>query len=118
MGADRNLLVRVASAAVGLPLLGYIVLWPPPIVFGIFSLVIAGLGLCEYAALTLRERSRVERVVVVVIGTGFAAGVYVRPDLAAVWGMAATILVAAVALVMTRSEDVPTSGARLGIMGF
>jgi phosphatidate cytidylyltransferase len=114
--AASNLLLRAASAAVGLPLLGLLVFWREPWGFGLFSLVVVAVALREYVAMTLKGRPVAERTLVVVIGVAFAAAVYVRPDAGVAWGMTAVVLVAA--LVLSRPDDMPTAGARLGAAGF
>jgi phosphatidate cytidylyltransferase len=114
--AASNLVLRAASAAVGLPLLGLLVFWREPLGFGLFCLVVAAIGLNEYVSMTMKARPAFERAMVVIIGVAFAVAVYARPDIGVVWGMAAVMAVAA--LVLTRPDDMPTAGARLGTAGF
>lgn len=111
-----NLVLRVASAVVGLPLVGALVLWREPLGLGLFSLLVAGLALNEYTALTLRARPLWERAAVIGIGVALAASLVWAPELALVWVMTAIITVAA--LTLARPEEVATSAARLGVSGF
>ncbi len=113
---DRNLLLRVASAAVALPILGALVLWREPLGFGILSLAVAALAMTEYAKLTLRDRPRAERSALAAVGVGFGVAVYARPELAATWAMLAVVLVGAGSV--ARPGDMATAGARLGVATF
>jgi phosphatidate cytidylyltransferase len=114
--AASNLLLRAASAAVGLPLLGLLIFWREPWGFGLFSLVVVAIALREYVAMTLKGRPAAERVSVVAIGVAFTAAIYLRPDAAVAWAMTAVVLVAA--LVLSRPDDMPTASARLAAAGF
>jgi phosphatidate cytidylyltransferase len=114
--AERNLLLRVASAIVGLPLLGLLVFWREPLGFALFSMLVAALGIHEYLAMTLKSRPPGERAVVVAIGVAFVAAVYWRPDAGAAWGMAAVVLIAA--LVLFRTDDITTAASRLALTAF
>jgi phosphatidate cytidylyltransferase len=114
--AASNLVLRAASAVVGLPILGALVFWREPLGFALFSLVVAGVALREYTAMTMKARPGAERAVVILIGLAFGVAVYLRPELGAAWGMAAVVLVAA--LILARPDDMPTAGARLGVAGF
>lgn len=114
--AASNLLLRVASAAVGLPLVGLLVFWREPLGFGLFCLAVAAIALNEYVAMALKTRPASERAAVVLIGVAFAVAVYARPDIGVIWGMGAVVLVAT--LVLTRPDEMPTAGARLASAGF
>jgi phosphatidate cytidylyltransferase len=113
---DRNLLLRVASAVVGLPILGAVVLWREPLGFALLCLVAAGIALHEYTGLTLRNRPAGERGVVVVIGLAFGAAVYLRPEQGPVWAMIVVVLVSA--LTLARPDDIGTAPARLAAGAF
>lgn len=113
---DRNLVLRIASAVVGVPIVFALVLWREPLGFGLLSLAVAALALAEYGALALRGRPAAERAALVLVGVGFFAALTLRPELGIVWVMAALVLVAALAL--ARPEDIPGAGARLGMAGF
>jgi phosphatidate cytidylyltransferase len=106
----------VASAAVGLPALWLLIFWAPPVAFALFCLLVAAIGLQEYGAMTLKNRPAGERAAVVLIGAAFTVAVYLRPEAAVAWAMAAVVLVAA--LVLARPDDMPTASARLAWAGF
>jgi phosphatidate cytidylyltransferase len=114
--SERNLLLRVASAIVGLPLLGLLVFWREPLGFGLFSLLIAAIGLHEYAAMTMKARPAGERAAMVAIGVAFVAAVYWRPDAGVAWAMVAVVLTAAVALF--RADDMASASGRLALAAF
>lgn len=116
MRLDRNLVLRVASAAVGLPILGALVFWREPWGFAVFTLLAAAVALTEYAGLALKQRSASERAAVVLVGLGLLLGLYVRLDLALAWVMLAVIALGAVAL--THADDIPGAIARLGASMF
>ena len=111
-----NLLLRALSAVVGLPILGALVFWREPLGFGLFSLAVAAIALREYTAMTMKGRPAAERALVVVIGLAFGVAVYLRPGMGVAWATGAVVLVAA--LVLSRPDDMPTAGARLGSAGF
>jgi phosphatidate cytidylyltransferase len=114
--ADRNLVLRVASAVVGLPLLGLLVFWREPLGFGLFCLAVAAVGLYEFAAITLKDGPVAERRAVVLIGVAFTAAVYLRPDFGVAWAMLAVVLVAA--LVLARPGEIPSAAGRLALTAF
>jgi phosphatidate cytidylyltransferase len=101
---------------VGLPILGALVFWREPLGFGIFSLVVAAIGLREYTAMTLKGRPGGERAMVILIGLAFGVAVYLWPGMGVAWATGAVVLVAVV--VLARPDDMPTAGARLGVAGF
>lgn len=114
--SERNLILRVASAAVGLPVLGLLIFWSQTVGFALFCLLIAAIGLQEYGAMTMKTRPAGERMAIVLIGVAFGTAVYLRPELAVAWAMAAVVLVAA--LVLARPDDMPSASARLASAGF
>jgi phosphatidate cytidylyltransferase len=116
MAGNRNLLLRVASAVVALPLLGAVVLWRRPVGFALLCLVAAAVAMAEYAALALRGRPLAERAAVVVAGVAFATGLYLRPDMGPVWAMIAVVFVAAVTVL--RADDMAAAAGRLAAAGF
>jgi phosphatidate cytidylyltransferase len=113
---ERNLLLRAASAVVGLPLVGALVLWREPWGFGAFALLIVALGLVEFTALATPDAPASARAVVVAAGVGFSLGTYLQPDRALIWLMLALLLVGIATLV--RTTDVKVSAARLFAGGF
>ncbi len=86
-----NLALRVLTAVVALPLVGALVVWREPLGFGVLVLVVAGLALTEYVNLTLAAAPRRLRACVVIVGVGLAAALYLRPELALVWVLAAVV---------------------------
>jgi phosphatidate cytidylyltransferase len=111
-----NLLQRLISAVIALPLIAALILWREPWGFGALVLVVAALALREYATITLSGAGPKLRAGVIVLGTGLAAGLYAAPGQAVVWVLVA--LVATAALVLFDPGDIPAAGARLGIAGF
>jgi phosphatidate cytidylyltransferase len=111
-----NLAKRVVTAGLGLPLVGALVLWEVRWGFGALVLVVVGLALAEYAAITLPGRTAVERAPVVAAGVLLALGIYMRPEAAAVWITATVVLMGIAAL--ARPGDISGAAARLGIAGF
>jgi phosphatidate cytidylyltransferase len=111
-----NLALRVLTAVVALPLVGALVVWREPLGFGVLVLVVAGLALTEYVNLTLAAAPRRLRASVVAVGVGLAAALYLRPELALVWVLAA--VVAASTAVLLEPGDLTAAGARLGLAGF
>ncbi|HEY5091570.1 MAG TPA: phosphatidate cytidylyltransferase, partial [Polyangia bacterium] len=111
-----NLALRALSALIILPLLGALVLWHQPLGFGALVVLVAALALVEYAAITLPAASPRFRALVVAVGAGFTAALYLVPGQALVWGLAA--LMATATLVLVSPGDIPAAGARLGLATF
>jgi phosphatidate cytidylyltransferase len=111
-----NLAQRLISAVVALPIIGALILWQQPWGFGALMLLVAAIGLREYATITLGGAGPRLRIGVIVLGVGLAAGVYALPAYTVVWALAA--LVATAALVLFDPGDIPAAGARLGIAAF
>jgi phosphatidate cytidylyltransferase len=111
-----NLALRVLTAVVALPLVGALVAWREPLGFGIFVLVVAGLALTEYTGMMLASAPRGLRAVIVAVGVGLGAAIYLRPELAFVWVLGA--VVATSAAVLRAPGEISGAGARLGTAGF
>jgi phosphatidate cytidylyltransferase len=111
-----NLALRVLTAVVALPLVGALIVWREPLGFGVLVLVVAALALTEYTSMTLASASRALRAAVVVVGVALAAGLYLRPDLALAWMLAAVVAVATA--VLLEPGEIAGAGARLGLAGF
>jgi phosphatidate cytidylyltransferase len=111
-----NLALRVLTAVVALPLVGALILWREPLGFGMFVLVVAALALTEYVNMTLAAAPARLRAAIVVVGVGLGAALYLRPELAFVWVLAA--LVAVSAAVLLEPGEIAGAGARLGLGGF
>jgi phosphatidate cytidylyltransferase len=111
-----NLAQRLISAVVALPLIGALILWQQPWGFGALVLVVAAIGLHEYAAIALAGASARLRAGVVVLGVGLTAGLYALPAFAMVWLLAA--FVGTATLVLLNPGDIPGAGGRLGLAAF
>jgi phosphatidate cytidylyltransferase len=113
---NRNLLARVGTAVIGLPLLGLVVFWRDSRGFGGLCLVAVGLALVEYTGLTLRGRPLVERAGAMLVGCGLFLALVLSPAHALGWALASTL---AVALLVLPGAAEPTAGfARLAATGF
>jgi phosphatidate cytidylyltransferase len=115
--SERNLLLRTASALVAIPLLFALVLWRQPLGFAALVLLAIAIGLDEFAQLTVGNQGARARVVLVVLGTAFAAAVYLRPDRAYFWGLGAVILLALDCLA-SAPADLTFATRRLGMSVF
>jgi phosphatidate cytidylyltransferase len=111
-----NLALRVLTAAVGLPLVLALVAWREPLGFGLLVLLVAALALVEYTGVTMPAAPRRLRVAVVAIGVALGAALYLRPELALVWMVAAVVAVSAAVLV--EPGQLPGAGVRLGAAAF
>jgi phosphatidate cytidylyltransferase len=107
------LVLRIASAVIGLPLVGLLVFWREPLGFGALALVAIALGLYEFGQLTLAEARPRSRAALVVVGTGFAVATYLRPDRAFAWAMGVVILLGIE--VLLAHGELRTAPARLGL---
>ena len=114
--AERNFVLRVVSALVGLPLLGLLVFWREPWGFGLLALLVTALALWEFGQLTLPETLAGARVSLVALGTAFATAVYLRPGMAYVWVLAAILLLGL--LVLFSTGELRERTVRLGMSGF
>jgi phosphatidate cytidylyltransferase len=112
----RNLLVRVATAAVGLPVVGAFVFWHDSRGFIAICLVVALLSLVEYTGLTMPGRPLAERVGIVLLGCGLFLGLTLRPEIGLVWIFASVM--ATGLLILPRATDLPAAWTRLASAGF
>jgi len=96
---------------VALPLLAALVLWVPPLGFGLFVLLVAGLALHECAAIMLAGTTPAFRGLVVALGVGYSAALYFAPGLAFPWTLAA--LTGTAAVVLFDPGEIPAAGHRL-----
>lgn len=112
----KNLLVRVATAVVGLPVVGAFVFWRDTRGLGALCLLVAALSLVEYVGLTLRGRPVAERVGTVLVGCGLFLALALRPMHALVWLFGAVV---AIGLLFLPSASEPQSAwTRLCAAGF
>jgi len=114
--AERNLLVRVATAVIGLPVIGLFLYSTD----SRWMLLLAGLAclaaMIEYTNLTLKGRSLLERGGVTLIGTGLFLALYLRSDHALAWVMCALLGVGV--LMVPRASEFPAAAQRLLAAGF
>lgn len=113
---DRNLLLRVASAAVGLPILIAVILAPSALPFALFALAAGIVALSEYTRLVLPDRGAAERGAATAIGAAFGAGLYLWPWAAHALAIGAVIVAATATLWFSR--DVQGAAARFAGAGF
>ena len=90
----KNLLVRITTGLVALPVVGLLVFWREPLGMAALCLVVAVLALREYTAMTMAGRPAAERAGVVVVGVGLYLALYLRPEMGALWFLVATLAVA------------------------
>jgi phosphatidate cytidylyltransferase len=111
--SERNLVLRIASAVVGLPLVGVLVFWREPLGFGALALVAVALGLYEFGQLTLADARPRSRAALVVVGTAFAVAVYIRPDRAFAFAIGVVVLLGIEVLVS--HGEIKTAPTRLAL---
>ena len=114
--AASNLALRALSAVVLLPLLGALVLWQQPLGFGALVVLVSVLALIEYSAITLPTASPRFRAVVVALGAGLTAALYLWPGAALVWVLVAFMGTATLSLL--DPGEISAAGARLGLATF
>jgi phosphatidate cytidylyltransferase len=114
--ARNNLLVRIATAVVGLPVIGAFVFWHDSRGFGALCLVAAALALVEYTGLTLRGCTLVERAGTVLVGCCLFLVLTLGHEHAPVWLVASVIAVAL--LFLPRATEPAAAWARLAAAGF
>jgi phosphatidate cytidylyltransferase len=112
----KNLLVRIATALVGLPVIGVFVFWRDTRGFGGLCLVAVALALVEYTGLTLRGRPLAERAGTVLVGCGLFVALTLRPIHAVIWLLASVMAVGL--LILPRAADLAAAWARLTAAGF
>jgi phosphatidate cytidylyltransferase len=112
----RNLLVRVATAVVGLPVIGVFVFWQDSRGFTALCLVAAILSLVEYTGLTMPGRPWAERAGIVMLGCGLFLGLVLRPDMGLAWVLGSVL--ACGLLLLPRATDLPAAWTRLSSAGF
>jgi phosphatidate cytidylyltransferase len=116
--SERNLVLRIASGIIALPLLGVLVFWRETLPFALLALVAVAVGLHELGRLTMPEATARARATLVLLGTAFAAGVYFRPALALAWAMAALVLLGLDVLTTSSHGDLRASVTRLAVSAF
>lgn len=114
--ANRNLLVRLASAAVLAPLLILAILWPRPLAMIVTIHAAVLIGLLELYWMVLREDPPWLRVTGALLGLGVSLTFVWRPELLLAALMGATVLIAVLHLLCF--VDLRTVGSRTGLMLF
>ena len=109
-----NLVSRVLTAVVAIPLLAALVLWNHRLGFGLLVMACAGLGLGEYTAMLLPRIGRGPRAATIAIGIALNAALYFRPEAAVAWFLAA--LIAGATIVLLSPGETGGAGARAGIV--
>jgi phosphatidate cytidylyltransferase len=115
-GPRGNLLARVATAVVGLPVVGVIVLWRDSRGIVTLCLVVAALCLVEYTGLTMRGRPLAERAGTVLVGCALHVALVLKPALGGAWLLASVLAVGL--LLLPRAVDIPAAWGRLASAGF
>jgi phosphatidate cytidylyltransferase len=106
-----NLVSRVLTAVVAIPLLGAVVLWERRIGFGALVVLCSLVGMREFAAMALPTIPRALHRFLIAISVGLTAALYLRPDLALLWFLAALVL--ACTAVLLAPGAIADAGARL-----
>jgi phosphatidate cytidylyltransferase len=109
-----NLVSRVLTAVVAIPLLAVLILWDQRLGFGALVMVCSAVGMLEYTAMLLPGIVRTQRLVIVAAGTGLTIALYFRPDMAFIW-ILGTLIVSSTTVLMGPGE-ISGAGARLGIV--
>ncbi len=112
----KDLLVRVATAVVGLPVVGAFVFWRDSRAFTAVCLLVALLALIEYTGLTMAGRPRAERSGIVLLGGGLFLALAWRPDLGFAWILSAVM--ASAILLLPRAVDLREAWSRVASAGF
>jgi phosphatidate cytidylyltransferase len=114
--AQKNLLVRIATALLGLPLVGAFIFWQDSRGFQGLCLVVAILALVEYTGLMMKGRPVAERAGIVLVGAGLFLALTLQPAMSIAWCFCAVITVTL--LLLPRSVDLPNAWTRLASAGF
>jgi phosphatidate cytidylyltransferase len=108
-------LLRVASAAVGLPLLGLAVFAPEPMVFTLVVVAACTAALVEYAGMAFAGRPPRDRVAVVLAGAALLTGLVLRPDLGVLWAMGVVVILGTFAVIRADPADLSGAVSRFGL---
>jgi phosphatidate cytidylyltransferase len=111
-----NLVLRILTAVVALPLVGALIMWREPMGFGALVLLVGALSLTEYTGFMLPGAKKGLRAIVIALGVALGAAIYLKPELALVWVLGA--LMAVSAAVLLQPGEIAAAGARLGAAGF
>ena len=108
-----NLVRRVLTAVVAIPLLAALILWDRREGFGTLVLLCSALGMRELGAMLLPDAGARVRGLLIAICVSLTLALYLRPEAALGWILAALIAVATVVLLAPGPLD--RAGPRLGI---
>lgn len=111
--ALSNLASRALSGVVAIPLLTLLILWQQRLGFGVLVFVCSFIGMREFTGMMLPAITKAARGVLTLLGVGLTVGLYLRPDLALLWVLAA--LMSGAATVLVGPGEIPGAGARLGL---
>jgi phosphatidate cytidylyltransferase len=114
--AERNLLLRLLSALVGIPVVFTAVFWRDPWPFALLAIAIGAVGLAELGHLVLAVQPPRARVLLIVVGTAFSTAVYLWPQKAFLFVIAAIVLLGLDTLIA--AQDMETAARRLGMSAF
>jgi phosphatidate cytidylyltransferase len=109
-----NLVSRVLTAVVAIPILVALILWDQRLGFGGLVILCSAVGMLEFTAMMLAGAPRGQRAIVVVTGTALTVALYFQPQLALVWIVGALIIGATV--VLFGPGEIAGAGARLGLV--
>jgi phosphatidate cytidylyltransferase len=116
--ANRNLVLRLLSAAVLAPLLVVAIAWPRPLPLEVVVHIAVVIGLGELYWMVLRGDPVWMRVCGVALGLGISLTVAWCPVPGALLAALVIATLAAAVLHLVRFGDLQTSGARTGLMVF
>lgn len=108
-----NLVRRVLSAVVALPLLVALILWAPRWAFAGLVVVCSALGSRELTAMLMPDAGRGQRTLLGVITVALTVALILRPDAALGWILAG--LISAATVVLLAPGPLPGAGPRLGV---
>lgn len=116
--ANRNLILRLLSAAVLAPLLVVAIAWPRPLPLEVVVHIAVVIGLAELYWMVLRGDPVWMRICGVALGLGISLTVAWCPVPGALLAALVIATLAAAVLHLVRFGDLQTSGARTGLMVF
>ena len=111
-----NFVSRLLTAVVAIPLLGLLVLWKERWGFGALAILCSAIGMHEFTTMMLPKSSRLQRWVIIALGTSLTVSWYLRPAFALPALLA--VLISVSLAVLASPGDLPQAGARLGLAGF
>ena len=114
--ANRNLVVRLASAAVLAPLLILIILWDRPEPIALVVHVAVAIGLAELYAITLRDDPVWMRAIGILLGVALSATLVWCPRPDALFGAFTIATLAVTVMHLCRFGELASVSARIGNM--